>query len=180
MERKAIVILEEYVLKNLINHSENNPEIECGGFLFGRIAPIKDGVIHCHVNGIYSHYGIPASDENFEFREEYLRHANNWGEKENLQIIGIYHSHVVCQPTPSKQDLKLYNTFFPMEGLSIIYNPSQGIHADYICRDAVIVGNDIYVKHKDGSYEMINNIFDHSHTVKVRRRNSLQMKGNMI
>ena len=32
MKRKAIVILEDYVLKNLIEHCESDPEKECGGF----------------------------------------------------------------------------------------------------------------------------------------------------
>ena len=160
MKRKAVIILEDYVLDILLNHCESNPEKECGGFLFGRISPIKDGVIHCYITGIYSGKVNTATDNRFVFPPEYFDQAKKWGENHNLDMIGIYHSHGIYEPTPSKQDLKSYNTLFPKEGLSIIYSPSHGIHSDYICQDSVLIGNDIYVK-QGKEYRRLDDIFDH-------------------
>ena len=169
MKRKAIVILEDYVLKNLINHCESDPEKECGGFLFGKISSIKSGVIHCYVTGIYSGYGMPATDNRFLFTPQYFKQARDWAKTQNLQMIGFYHSHGMYVPTPSDQDLISYNQLFPREGLSLIYSPSYGIHSDYICRDAILTGNNIYVKHGD-NYRLVDDIFDHENTPHKRKK----------
>ena len=170
MKRKAVVILEDYVLENLIKHSESDPEKECGGFLFGKISKIKDGVIHCYVTGIYSGYGFDSTDNRFTFKPEYWKSAEDWGKKQNLNMIGFYHSHGIYKPIPSEQDLTSYDSVFPTEGLSIIYSPSHGIHADLICQDTVIMGNDIYVKNRDGSYKLVEDIFDHANEPHSRKK----------
>ena len=169
MQRKAVIILEDYVLNNLIDHSNSNPDIECGGFLYGRISPIKDGVIHCYVEAIYSGYGLASTDNRFKFTPGYMKKAKEWGDKQKLQMIGFYHSHGRYEPTPSNQDLSTYNDLFPNEGLSIIYSPSNGIHADYICHDSIIIGNDIYIKYNDGSYKLADDIFDHENKPHKRK-----------
>ena len=169
MKRKAVVILEDYVLENLIKHSEDNPEKECGGFLYGRISPIKSGVIHCYVTAIYSGYGIASTDNRFVFSPNYIKMAQDWGKMNHLQMIGFYHSHGIYKPIPSQEDLDTYNKFFPKEGLSIIYSPSYGIHADYICQDVVLIGNDIYIKDANNSYKLANDIIGHSNRPHKRR-----------
>lgn len=84
-------------------------------------------------------------------------------------MIGFYYSYGIYKPIPSQEDLDTYNRLFPKEGLSIIYSPSYGIHADYICRDVTLIGNDIYIKDANNSYKLANDIIDHVNRPHKRR-----------
>ena len=160
MKRKAVVILTDSVFNNITEHSQINPDIECGGFLFGKISEITDGVIHCYVNGIYRCEGAVASKTSFVFTWDFFVKAKEWGNNNNMKMIGFYHSHIY-QPNPTEQDLKIYKSIFRnKEWLSIIYSPTYGMHADFICRDSIIIGNDIYKQYDDDSYKIADNIFN--------------------
>ncbi len=168
MKRKAVVIVAEDVFNNIVEHSQVDPDIECGGFLFGRISKITDGVIHCYVDGLYRCEGTTATKTKFVFTGDSFIKARKYGEKYNFKMIGLYHSHIY-QPNPSEPDLKIYNSVFPNQGLSIIYSPTYGIHADFICNDSFIIGNDIYIKYDDGSYRIANNIFNNENKKHPRK-----------
>ncbi|AEH24020.1 M67 family metallopeptidase [Pyrococcus yayanosii] len=79
--------------------SESNVEV-CG-FLFGERR--GDEWVVRKVTFVKNRLNSPTA---FEMEPEDMVKALDDAEKENLEVVGIFHSHVSCPPRPSSKDVK--------------------------------------------------------------------------
>ena len=94
----------EDVLAHIRRHGEETYPEECCGFLIGRL----------HADGNEAVYARRAVNRNENRREdryiiapgEYLE-ADLAARRENMDIVGIYHSHPDCPTVPSRTDVEL-------------------------------------------------------------------------
>ena len=94
----------EDVLAHIRRHGEETYPEECCGFLIGRL----------HADGneaVYARRAVNRNENRREDRyiiapEEYLE-ADLAARRENLDIVGIYHSHPDHPAVPSRTDLEL-------------------------------------------------------------------------
>ncbi|AFK22607.1 Mov34/MPN/PAD-1 family protein [Pyrococcus sp. ST04] len=88
--------LPKETLNRILDKAKNSP-IEICGFLLGKGDEVYEAVF------VSNRLNSPIE---FEMDPEEMLKALEYAEKKNLEIVGIFHSHVYCPPFPSGKDLK--------------------------------------------------------------------------
>ncbi|MCL7383894.1 MAG: M67 family metallopeptidase [Thaumarchaeota archaeon] len=108
-------------LKKIINHClEASPE-ECCGLLIGK--KIQDEVIIERVKITKNIYPYDKRVGYVVDPLEYLE-AEKEAEKEGLEVVGVYHSHIGLQPSPSMRDLEQAIPGYIYLIISVPYTPT--------------------------------------------------------
>lgn len=114
-----------YIDKDLIQEvarARHVPEEYCG-FLFGHVGENQRSITRI--------MNVPNSskdDKKYRFEigaEDYLS-AERWAENNDLQLLGVYHSHLNCPATPSETDRRGALPFFSY----IIVSVKQGAFSE--------------------------------------------------
>jgi len=106
-------------LKKIINHClESSPE-ECCGLLIGK--KIQHEVIIERIKITKNIYPYDKRVGYVVDPLEYLE-AEKEAEKEGLEVVGVYHSHIGSQPSPSMRDLEHAIPGYVYLILSVSYN----------------------------------------------------------
>jgi len=108
-------------LKKIINHClEASPE-ECCGLLIGK--KILDEVI---IERVKITKNIYPYDKRVGYVVDPLEHleAEKEAEKEGMEVVGVYHSHIGLQPSPSMRDLEQAIPGYIYLIISISYTPT--------------------------------------------------------
>lgn len=108
-------------LKKIINHClEASPE-ECCGLLIGR--KIQDEII---IEKVKITKNIYPYDKRVGYVVDPLEYldAEREAEREKLEVVGVYHSHIGLQPSPSMRDLEQAIPGYIYLIISVSYTPT--------------------------------------------------------
>jgi proteasome lid subunit RPN8/RPN11 len=95
-----MVYLNKEIYKGILDFVERVPEESCG-FLFGKIS-----LENICINNFIAVKNVSEEDRSKRYRIsaiDYLM-AENFAEDNELELLGIYHTHLDCPATPSEVD----------------------------------------------------------------------------
>ena len=95
------IILSQSVLEKLRKHAENEEPNEACAILFGKENRISD---------MFLTQNVKQSPINFAISNEQLIEGYKRAEDEDLQVVGIFHSHPNSEAFPSKTDKRFMET----------------------------------------------------------------------
>ncbi|MEM7551048.1 MAG: M67 family metallopeptidase [Bacteroidota bacterium] len=105
----SILKIDQIAEKEIVRHSEETYPEECCGFLFGKDNGEERKIIEA----------IPAENiknenrkKRFEISPEEYMGAEKYALKNDLDLLGIYHSHPDHPAIPSKHDYRQASPFF--------------------------------------------------------------------
>ncbi|WP_227805348.1 M67 family metallopeptidase [Pyrococcus kukulkanii] len=90
------LVLPKPIIEEILKRATSSP-IEICGFLLGRENKVSEVV--------FVKNGLDSPVE-FEMEPEEMLKALEYAEGKGLEVVGIFHSHLSCPPTPSGKDLK--------------------------------------------------------------------------
>ncbi len=126
----------EEVKKKLIKHTFINPNLECGGFLYGKLKRHGLDVI-CDVDDIY-YENLTGDEANFRFRGFYVCHALEYQILVNKDLLGTYHSHGQYPAVLSDVDHDELQQRFGKNGITVVYSPKYSqLVSEFLDRDGV-------------------------------------------
>ncbi len=110
-----MLFLDQTIVKQLERAAAHSPDEVCG-FLLGH----EDKLLRT-ITGILPVDNIAANKKNtFQISpKDYLK-AERFADENNLQLLGVYHSHPNCPAIPSEQDRLAAQPFFSYLILSVI------------------------------------------------------------
>ena len=119
------LILEPEVTAKMIEHSEETYPYECCGFFFG-----EDGDQRV-VNDIMKVQNAKEGDQRNRFRIDPAdyREAERYATENNLDLLGIYHSHPDHPAIPSEHDRKVALPYFSYVILSVRHGKAVDIRS---------------------------------------------------
>lgn len=136
----SIIKINDMVLDTLIGHCHMNPNLECGGYLFGRYkSTYTDSIIT--ITGIY-YEKIFGTENHFTFSPLYKMRALS-KEKEIFRIngskfIGCYHSHGKYIAKFSDVDRCMEIGHYRSNKAALIYSPIEDkLIGDIIAHDSI-------------------------------------------
>jgi proteasome lid subunit RPN8/RPN11 len=111
-----MIEIEKQPWKDMVRHAESTYPNECVGAMLGRTEDGKKLVTHSLplVNSFSGGQG-----ERYELRPEDLLEADKAARAQNLDLVGIFHSHPDCDAYFSQTDLKNSCPWFSFVVLSI-------------------------------------------------------------
>lgn len=113
---------DEKVKLAMIKHTLENPNKECGGFLYGNLQNENNQIV-CNVNGLY-YEKIFGNDSEFNFSFSYIQNAKNMLKHLKSQILlGTYHSHGQYPAIFSDIDRNQLQRYFGANKITVIYSP---------------------------------------------------------
>ncbi|MFA4640242.1 M67 family metallopeptidase [Pyrococcus kukulkanii] len=93
--RFSLVLLKS-ILEEILKRASSSP-VEICGFLLGRGNKVSEVVF------VKNRLDSPVE---FEMEPEEMLRALEYAEDKGLEVVGIFHSHISCPPTPSGKDLR--------------------------------------------------------------------------
>jgi proteasome lid subunit RPN8/RPN11 len=120
-----MLLIEKQVLTGMIEHAEANGD-ECCGFFFGHE---QEGNRTLTKFLVVKNVSIANQHNNFEIAsDDYLR-AESLAERENLALLGVYHSHPNGSSLPSEYDRLAAQPNFSYVILSVAHKRFSGIRS---------------------------------------------------
>jgi proteasome lid subunit RPN8/RPN11 len=111
-----MIEIERQPWKDMVRHAESTYPNECCGAMLGRTENGKK-IVTSSVPLVNSFAG--AQGEHYELRPEELLEADKAARAQNLDLLGIFHSHPDCDAYFSETDLKNSCPWFSFVVLSI-------------------------------------------------------------
>ncbi|MBQ6282768.1 MAG: Mov34/MPN/PAD-1 family protein [Bacilli bacterium] len=123
----SIIKINDMVLDELIKHCNINPNLECGGYLYGRYkSTYTDDIIT--ITGIY-YERIFGTENRFTFSPLYKMRAINKGKEiyriNGSKFIGCYHSHGKYRAQFSDVDRCMEIEHYRSNKAALIYSPIE-------------------------------------------------------
>lgn len=124
-----MIVISEKLISQIKAYAENSYPNECCGFIFGVMS-----------SDVKQAAEIRAEENSFDDNEKYHRFnisadtmmkAELYARKNNLDIVGIYHSHPDCEAVPSEYDRKHALPVYSYIIVSVI----KGEAADVTCHE---------------------------------------------
>lgn len=114
--------IDNKVKKAMISHALEDPNRECGGFLYGNYHR-NNNDIFCDINGLY-YEKIFGSENEFHFNFSYIVNAQAvLKQLESQSLMGTYHSHGQYPALFSETDRKQLQRYFGSNKITMIYSP---------------------------------------------------------
>ncbi len=122
-----IIKIRGMILDELIKHCNINPNLECGGYLFGKFKNTDTDTI-VTINGIY-YEQIFGREDHFTFSPLYKARALNRGKEiyrlNGSKFIGCYHSHGKYPALFSDTDRIMEILHYTSNKAALIYSPME-------------------------------------------------------
>ena len=97
-----MICIPEPIVKNIIQHADDERPLEACGYLAGTGNEVKD---------IYSMTNIEQSPEHYSFDPEEQFAAMKEAQAQELDLMAVYHTHPATTPRMSAEDVRLaYDT----------------------------------------------------------------------
>lgn len=111
-----MLFLNQTLLTELIASAECNTE-ECCGFLFGHEAGVRRTITKVlRVDNV----STGDKERSYAISSNAYREAENFAVQHNLQLLGVYHSHLDCAAIPSEYDRTAALPYFSYIILSVM------------------------------------------------------------
>lgn len=134
MSSNPVIRIDSELIDQMIDHAEQRSE-ECCGFLFGHNDESR------FVTEILAAANVTGGNKlrQFEIHPlEYLK-AENYAEKNNLELLGIYHSHPDHPAVPSESDRVAAQTDFSYVILSVLNKQFSGMRSWRLNSDRLFI-----------------------------------------
>lgn len=132
---KPILIINELIIDVIIEHTLINPDLECGGYLYGNI--INDNNLwKVYVDSCYYEKNRIGKETEYNFSLLYEINAKNYSFQNNLNLIGCYHSHGNYNAIFSDVDRNILEKYWSSNKIVMIYSPSYNkLICDFVTYD---------------------------------------------
>ena len=120
---KYYIRFSDKIKKMMIKHTFNDPNIEGGGFWYGKVEKdLEAECVYCDVDGIYYEKRF-GNDHEFTFGFTYIRNAYKAQKMVGYDLIGTYHSHGIYPAVFSDIDRNNLQKYFGENKITIVYSP---------------------------------------------------------
>lgn len=136
----SIIKINDLVLDTLIEHCNMNPNLECGGYLFGKYkSTCTDKIVT--ITGIY-YEKIFGTENHFTFSPLYKMRALSKGKEiyriNGSKFIGCYHSHGKYIAQFSDVDRCMEISHYRSNKAALIYSPIENkLIGDIVTHDSI-------------------------------------------